>query len=135
MSLSEIRRTVQSLRRQLALPLAVIRARRITERVCHRWDVLRDQGQPLPGPFDALREINEERCPPADFMALNRYIRRCHERDEFPDAKEMVLAMLPRAARHGLVHHCFRWDLGGLTQPPPLRERARMRVKSQVPST
>ena len=43
-------------------------------------------------------------------MALYNYIESCLKRDENPDPKEMVIALLPRAHKLGLVCECLRWD-------------------------
>ena len=111
MSISEIRRTIRSLQRSLALPLAVIRARRATESVCDHISVLRSEGHPVPNHFDVVQMVGNSGFRHGEFMALDRYVRRCLDEGKCPHPLDMVRALLPRAARLGLVYQCFRWDL------------------------
>ena len=111
MTLSEIRRTVNSLRRRLALPLAVVRARRATESVCDHLHALQSRGQPLPHHIEVVQMVGDSGFRQGEFMPMNRYVRRCLEQGKCPNPKEMVRALLPRAARLGLVYECFRWDM------------------------
>ena len=54
MSLSEIQRSVNSLKRRLALPIAVIRMRRVVDDVCDQWGAAQAGGKPLPRPFQVV---------------------------------------------------------------------------------
>ena len=110
MSLSEIQRSVNSLKRRLALPIAVIRMRRVVDDVCDQWGAAQADGKPLPRPFQVVTSVLRAGCRHGEPMALGRYIRRCLDENENPDPHDMVRALLPRAARLGLVAAHFRYD-------------------------
>ena len=111
MSLREIRRTVNALKRKLALPLAVINARRAAEAACDQWHTAQRNEKPLPAALDLVAEFRNHRCRFGEFHALHSYIRRHLESGELPQPDDMVRALLPRANKLGLVYQCFRYDL------------------------
>ena len=43
-------------------------------------------------------------------MALLNFIERCLKSEEDSDSKEMVIVLLPRAHKLGLIHERFRCD-------------------------
>ena len=114
MTHSELRRAVRSLQRRLALPLAVIRARRAVEDVCDKWGVAQIEKTPLPAPHEVVTMVANAGFRHGESGALRNYIERCQNRGDNPDPSDMVRALLPRANKLGLVYQCFRWDC-----PPP----------------
>ena len=111
MSLRELRCTVNALKRKLALPLAVINARRAAEEACDQWHAAQQNGNPPPADFDIVAMFRNHRCRFGEFHALHSYIRRHLESGESPQPDHMVRALLPRANKLGLVYQCFRYDL------------------------
>ena len=115
-TLSEIKRIVRSLERKLALPLAVIRMRRATEKICNDWAVALDakrrkQAESLPDAHDLVMSIKKAGYAGAYINAFHSYVRRCVEKEECPQPIDMVRALLPQANKIGLVYECFRWDM------------------------
>ena len=115
-TLSEIKRIVRSLERKLALPLAVIRMRRATEKICNDWAVALDakrrkQAESLPTPHDVVMSIKKAGYAGAYINSFHSYVRRCVEKEECPQPIDMVRALLPQANKIGMIYECFRWDL------------------------
>ena len=115
-TLSEIKRIVRSLERKLALPLAVIRMRRATEKICNDWAVALDakrrkQAESLPAPHDVVMSIKKAGYVGAYINSFHSYVRRCVEKEECPQPIDMVRALLPQANKTGMIYECFRWDL------------------------
>ena len=115
-TLSEIKRIVRSLERKLALPLAVIRMRRATEKICNDWAVALDakrrkQAESLPAPHDVVMSIKKAGYAGAYINSFHSYVRRCVEKEECPQPIDMVRALLPQANKIGMIYECFRWDL------------------------
>ena len=115
-TLSEIKRIVRSLERRLALPLAVIRMRRATEKICNDWAVALDakrrkQTESLPTPHDVVMSIKKAGYAGAYINSFHSYVRRCVEKEECPQPIDMVRALLPQANKTGMIYECFRWDL------------------------
>ena len=50
MALTHIRSRIEALDRKFALPLAVVRARRVADRLCEEWSVTQANNKPLPTP-------------------------------------------------------------------------------------
>ena len=115
-TLSEIKRMVRSMQRQLALPLAVIRMRRATEKICNDWAVALDakrrkQAESLPDPHDLVRAIAKAGYVGAHLTSFHRYVRNCFDNEECPQPSDMVRALLPQANASGMIYECFRWDM------------------------
>ena len=115
-SFSEIKRMVRSLKRKLALPLAVIRMRRATEKICNDWAVAleakrRKQAQSLPNALDLIQQIKKAGYVGAHLTSFHKYVERCLEKEECGQPSDMVRALLPQAIKNGLIYECFRWDL------------------------
>ena len=116
MTISEIKRAIRSMQRKLALPLAVIRMRRATEKICNDWAVALDakrrkQAESLPDPHDVVMSIKKAGYVGAHINSFHSYVRRCLDKEECPQPIDMVRALLPQANKVGLVYECFRWDL------------------------
>ena len=103
MTLSEIRRAIEALKRKFATELAIIKLRRIAEAVANDWD----PDQP-PAPPDVIRRFVKAGCRLSTFGNLARYLNRT--RGDVPEPGEIVVSLLPWIDA-GRYDQLLRWDL------------------------
>ena len=111
MTISEIRRRINALKRRFARELAIIRMRRIAEAIAEAWT----PDQP-PEPADVIHRIAKAGFRLPTFMRLRGYLDDTRRRCEIPEPEAMVLELLPWAWDHR-YRGLLRWDL----QPAPAR--------------
>ena len=114
MTLSEIRRRVDALKRRFARELAIIELRRVAEAVANDWD----PDQPAE-PAAVIQLIVKAGFRLPTFVRLRRCLDHARRRGEVPDAESMVLALLPWADNHR-YSELLRWDLPPQPSRPPL---------------
>ena len=105
MTLSEIRRRVDALKRKFARELAIIKLRRIAEDVADHWD----PADP-PEPSDVIQRIPKAGFRLPTFSRLSRYLKDTQRQREVPDAESIVLNLLPWAG-NDRYRELLRWDL------------------------
>ncbi len=110
MTLSQIRRRVNVLKRKFATELAIIKLRRIAEAVSDDWD----PSEP-PEPADVIERIAKAGFRLPTFMRLRRYLDDTKRRGDVPESEAMVLNLLPWAWKDR-YRAFLRWDL-----PAPAR--------------
>ena len=110
MTVSQLRRRVNALKRRFAPELTIIKLRRIAEAVADDWT----PDQP-PEPSDVIRRIANAGCRLPTFARLNRYLNDTRRQGDVPDPESIVINLLPWAG-HGRYLELFRWDL-----PAPAR--------------
>ena len=104
-TLSQLRRRVNVLKRRFAPELAVIRLRRIAEAVSDDWD----PDQP-PEPADVIERIAKSGFRLPTFMRLRRYLDDTIRQGDVPESEAIVLNLLPWAWKDR-YHAFLRWDL------------------------
>ncbi len=110
MTLSQIRRRINVLKRRFALELAIIKLRRIAESVSDNWD----PDQP-PKPADVIAGVAKAGFRLPTFMNLRRYLDDTIRQGDVPHPEDIVINLLPWI--DGDRYHKFlRWDL-----PAPVR--------------
>ena len=114
MTLSEIRRRIDALKRRFARELAIIKLRRVAEAVADHWN----PDQP-PEPDAVIRRIVRAGFRLPTFVRLRRCLDDARRKGEVPDAESMVLALLPWADNHR-YRELLRWDLPPQPSSPPL---------------
>ncbi len=110
MTLSQIRRRVDALKRRFARELAIIKLRRIAEAVADHWD----PSEP-PKPADVIERIAKAGFRLPTFMRLRRYLDDTIRQGDAPVPEEIVLNLLPWASKDR-YRAFLRWDL-----PAPAR--------------
>ncbi len=105
MTISEIRRRIDALKRKFARELAIIRLRRIAEAVSNEWD----PDQP-PEPADVIQRIAGAGFCLNTFTNLSRYLKDIRLRIDVPNSESIVLNLLPWASA-GRYRELLRWDL------------------------
>ena len=104
MTISQIRRRIDALKRKFAPELAIIRLRRIAEAVSDDWD----PDQP-PEPHDVIQRIAKAGFRLPTFMRLRRYLDDTQGEGEVPEPDRIVLNLLPWASKDR-YRAFFRWD-------------------------
>ena len=110
MTISQIRRRVDALKRKFAPELAIIKLRRIAEAVADHWD----PAQPTV-PSDVIGRIAKAGFRLPTFANLARYLNDTRRQADVPDPDAIVLSLLPWA-RKDRYREFLRWDL-----PAPAR--------------
>ena len=110
MTLSQLRRRINALKRRFARELAIIKLRRIAEAVADHWD----PDQP-PKPADVIARVAKAGFRLPTFMNLRRYLDDTIRQGDVPHPEDIVINLLPWI--DGDRYHKFlRWDL-----PAPAR--------------
>ncbi len=110
MTLSQIRRRVNILKRRFAPELAIIKLRRIAESVSDDWD----PDQP-PEPAEVIERVAKAGFRLPTFMRLRRYLDDTISQGDVPEYEAIVLNLLPWAGKDR-YRAFLRWDL-----PAPAR--------------
>ena len=114
MTLSEIRRRIDALKRKFAGELAIIKLRRIAEAVADDWT------PSAPPELSAvIQRIVKGGFRLPTFVRLRRCLDDARRRGEVPDAEFMMLALLPWADNHR-YRELLRWDLPPQSASPRL---------------
>ena len=114
MSISQLRRRVDALKRRFALELAIIKLRRIAQDISDNW---------IPSePTDPARVI--DRIVKAGFrldtfVRLRRYLDDIQREGAVPNPNIIVRKLLPWAEHHR-YDELFRWDLPAPEASPRL---------------
>ena len=97
MTLSEIRRRFDALKRRFARELAIIKLRRITEAVANDWT-----SDDPPEPAAVIRRIVQAGFRLATFARLRRCLDDARRRGEVAEPESIVLSLLPWARQRPL---------------------------------
>ena len=110
MTISQIRRRINALKRKFARELAIIKLRRIAEAVADDWD----PSEP-PQPADVIERVAKAGFRLPTFMNLRRYLDDTIRQGDVPEPESIVLDLLPWAGKDR-YRAFLRWDL-----PAPAR--------------
>ena len=105
MTISQLRRRVNALKRRFAPELAIIKLRRIAEAVADDWD----PAQPTV-PSDVIQRIAKAGLRLPTFANLGRYLNDTRRQGDVPYPGAIVLSLLPWDSKD---RYCelLRWDL------------------------
>ena len=110
MTISEIRRRINALKRRFAAELAIIELRRVAEAIAEEWT----PDQP-PEPTEVIHRIVRAGFRLPTFINLRRYLDDIRRRGDVPDPESIVLELLPWA-ENCRYRDLLRWELPP-TQP------------------
>ena len=113
MTLSEIRRAVNALKRKFARELAIIKARRVAEAVADHWD----RSEP-PEPSRVIRRFVDAGLRSNTWVNLTEYLNDSRRKEEIPYPDVMVRTIFPWAWDHR-YDGFFDWDLPPEPAPRP----------------
>ena len=113
MTLSEIRRRIDALKRKFARELAIIKTRRIAEAVANDWN----PDEP-PEPHDVIQRIARAGFRLPTFANLSRYLNKTRRQGDVPEPIDMVVNLLPwiDCERY---RNLLDWDLPAQPSSPP----------------
>ena len=114
MTLSEIRRAIDALKRKFATELTIIKLRRVAEAVSNDWD----PDQP-PEPHDVVQRFVKAGCLLPTFANLSRYLNNTRRQGNVPEPCDMVVNLLPWIDC-GRYSKLLDWDLPPQPSSPPL---------------
>ena len=103
MTLSQLRRQVDSLLRKYAVELAEYRLRPFANEYCDHWEKLVAENQPPPGPSRLFGKLPGQDSLRRFFPAVNNYLDDCRVRRCLPHPNEILRYLLPQAASRGLI--------------------------------
>lgn len=112
MTISQIRRRIDALKRKFARELAITKLRRIAEAVADDWN----PDQP-PEPADVIQRIVQAGFRLPTFTNLSRYLKDTQRQGDVPDPEEIVLSLLHWAGNNRYLK-LLRWDLPAPTTTP-----------------
>ncbi|MYC34470.1 MAG: hypothetical protein F4X64_15000 [Chloroflexi bacterium] len=108
MTISQIRRRIDALKRKFARELAIIKLRRIAD----DWN----PDQP-PEPAEVIQRIAKAGCRLPTFTRLSRYLKDIRRQGDVPYPNTIVLDLLPWAD-NDRYFPLLRWDLPAPTTTP-----------------
>ena len=97
----DLRRRVDALRRKLAVPLAIVRLRRLAQEFCLQSTVARAERRfPLEShPF--IRRVAYAGFRLPTFMAVSQHLDRCRTQNTIPDSGQLLRSLIPWAPAIG----------------------------------
>ena len=104
MTISEIRRRVNSLKRKFAPELAIIKLHRIAESVADDWD----PDQPSE-PADVIQRVAQAGFRLTTFIRLRRYLDDMRRQGDVPLPASIVCSLLPWA-ENNRYQDFLRWE-------------------------
>ena len=111
MTIAQIRRRINALKRKFARELAIVKLRRLATAVSDDWD----PSDP-PEPPQVIKRVADAGFRLFTFMRLHRYLDETRRRGEVPYPNAIVLSLLPWAGDDRYIK-LLSWDL------PPLPDR------------
>ena len=109
MTLSQLKKEVNSLKRKYASQLAVVRLRRLAQEFCDQWEAARDAGKPSSmTTVESGQWFIQMGFRPRSFNGLFDCVRRCNENKEEPLPIEIVKAFLPWAGYRNIIRGVFK---------------------------
>ena len=114
MTISQIRRRIDALKRRFAVELTIIKLRRIAQAVANDWHL-----SAPPEPADVIQRFVKAGCRLSTFANLARYLNQTRHRANVPEPCDMVVNLLPwiDADRY---HELLHWDLPPQPSTPNL---------------
>jgi len=114
MTISQLRRRIDALKRKLAPELAIIKLRRIANAVADDWT----PSDP-PEPSYVIQRVVKAGFRLPTFARLHRYLDDARRKGEIPYPNTIVLSLLPWAGNDRYLP-LLRWDLPPQPSSPPL---------------
>ena len=105
MTISQIRRRIDALKRQFARELTILKLRRISESVAGHWN----PDQP-PEPADVIQRVAGAGFRLPTFIHLRRYLDDMRRQGDVPLPISIVCSLLPWAERHR-YRNLLTWEL------------------------
>ncbi len=98
--LRALRTRVNALRRKMALPLAIVRVRRMASDYCHRWSVAQSNHELPPDPHPFIQSMVRVGIWLPSFPAARNFLDGCRRAKTAPDPERLVGILLPWSHRY-----------------------------------
>ena len=108
MTISQLRRRIDALKRKFAPELAILKLRRIAEAVSEEWD----PSEP-PEPHDVVQRVAKAGFRLNTFGRLSNYLKDIRCQGDVPEPESIVLQLLPWAWKDR-YRKFLSWDLPAL---------------------
>ena len=95
--MNALRSRVNALRRKMAIPLAIVRLRRLAQEFCLQSTVARADRRPAPEPHSFVRRVVDAGFHLPTFMAVHQYLDRCRTQNTIPDSGQLLRSLIPWA--------------------------------------
>ena len=120
MTLSQIRREVNALKRKYAKALAVVRLRRLAQEFCEDWEANGKDDKPVTNSIAWGQWFIKRGYRPRSFNGLFDCIRRCTDEKEAPLPVEIVKALIPWpwGKYRTIIDNVFRHGFLSQDRPP-----------------
>ncbi len=105
MTLSQLRRRIDALKRRFAPELAILKLRRIAESVSDDWD----PSEP-PDPQDVVQRVAKAGFRLNTFGRLSNYLKDIRGQGDVPEPESIILRLLPWAWKDR-YRKFLSWDL------------------------
>ena len=105
MTISQLCRRIDALKRKFAPELAIVKLRRIAESVADHWDP-----ECPPEPADVIQRVVRAGFRLNTFTRLSRYLNDTRGAGDVPLPVSIVCSLLPRAEKDR-SRNFFRWEL------------------------
>ena len=105
MTISQIRRRIDALKRKFAPELAILKLRRIAEAVSEEWD----PSEP-PEPHDVVQRVAKAGFRLNTFGRLSNYLKDIRRQGDVPEPESIILQLLPWAWKDR-YRKFLSWDL------------------------
>ena len=103
MTLYQIRRRVDSLKRKFAVELTVVKLRPAVDEYCDWWQQLIEKKKLPPAPNRLLQKIPGKGCLRYTFPAISNYLDRCRIDCRVPLPNMILRFLVPKAVDRGLL--------------------------------
>ena len=100
-TLSGLRRRVDAIRRKLAIPLAILRLRRLASEFSLDCTVAHADRQPQPETHPFILRVVEAGFRLLTFMAVHKFLEECRSQNTIPESQKLLRALLPSHIRIG----------------------------------
>ncbi len=110
MTISQLRRRIDALKRRFARELAIVKLRPIAESVADDWDI----DQP-PEPGDVIQRVVKAGFRLNTFTRLSIYLKDMRRQGDVPDPYIIVCRLLPYAD-NDRCRDWFRWEQPALAR-------------------
>ena len=105
MTISQLRRRIDALKRKFAREIAIIKLRRVAEAIADDWDP-----EHPPEPADVIQRVVKAGFRLNTFTRLSRYLIDTRRKGDVPLPYAIVCSLLPWAD-NDRCREWFRWEL------------------------
>ena len=108
MTLSQIRKEVNAIKRKYAKEIAIFRLRRVAEDIYNDYARAVGDRQDPPKPLDIVSRISRKGFRLTTWIHLHNYLEKVREEGDIPEPRRIVLALFPWAWHSKYDHHLTR---------------------------